>query len=373
MKERNLWTSIFEKVEKDYMQSKHKYSVTVSLKLLRKTIADINNDLTDCNTKPEISKKLSNILLFFWIISNYYRVPPTNLVFIHTRKNNIELKKHCLRPLKKLYIYEVKGSYPEKIFIEEIIHKLSVCLSSIFYKFKLRIEFILNFIPVCLSSNKKYSTNDFDPSNCDSLTIFNKIVLLTPCPYALSGKYWGAPNWNESFSFSDNIKKIAYWLKVFLVVGKAARFDGFVVVLPSYYSNTINCLSTTLANFIQAISQDDRNSIDNLTNISGDKNWSFLYSNETMFITALGVCYEENNPRHTYGINSTIFFLQPDFTLRSIDALRKDRERFTREKIRSAFSKNGISYTNTKSPKEHQRYIRSEYAGKEVVEWWKLL
>ncbi|TQV82392.1 hypothetical protein FKG94_06505 [Exilibacterium tricleocarpae] len=373
MKENNLWASVFESIEKNYIQSKYKYSAIVSLRLLRKAIENTDNGLLDYSSKSETYKKLSSILLFFWVISNYYRVSPANLTFIHKRKSDISFKESCLFFLKSLYSYEIKSNYPDKFFIEEGIYDLSIYLSSLFFKFKVRVEFVLDLISDSLSSSKNFSTNSFDPSNCDSLNKFNAIVSLTPCPYALSGKYWGAPNWDEKHSFSDNVKNISCWLKVFLVVGKAARLDGFIVVLPPRYSYTVSCLSVTLANFIRIISEDDRNSIDNLSNVNSDENWSFIYSDEPMFITALGVCYEANNPRHTYGVNNTIFFLQPDFTLRSIDALSQDKEQLTRKKIRNIFEKNGVSYTNIKSPREPQRYIRSEYAGKEVVEWWNSL
>lgn len=158
-----------------------------------------------------------------------------------------------------------------------------------------------------------------------------------------------------------------------MTVAKKEQFKGFAVRMPAKFSDTLDNLSKTVAQFLAALNKIDPAHSDCLKQDIDASGWKYSWAGETMFLTAFGTCYPEKHARNPYGFGKTYFFFQPDFVLRKHPGLTDGREEQSRARILQNFSRNEMAYDNEGKEKEVQRYIRPMEAKDPAVRWWDYL
>jgi hypothetical protein len=209
----------------------------------------------------------------------------------------------------------------------------------------------------------------YDPCMNDAVYSFREIQKNTACPFAPSSRYWGAPNWKNNKSETENWRVIATELLKFLIVSRKEKLDGFIVSAPSYFSENIESLACFFAKSLKTLSSYDSKK-SNCLNKEIDCLWNYEFEGEAMFISVFGTCYDRSNPRFTFGQSATFLFFQPNHTLRFHPSLIDGKEPRTRKWVAKLFENSNSSFSNEYASFEAARYIRPIHINGDIVQWW---
>jgi hypothetical protein len=218
---------------------------------------------------------------------------------------------------------------------------------------------------------------DFDASTARSLDFFAAITQRTFCPFAGKSRLWGAPDYDATRPFAQNMQASLPSLRAFVRVLPTDGLDGYVYAFPvSVFGGSV----TGLARLFRAV-------LGFLTGQSGDQatdpggpaapklapsevlqpSWRLFILGEQFFASVFAPFYRSGHSRHTYESRDWIFImLQPESAIHQY--IPHDAFDARSQGIRERYAESFQSYDLAEF--EADRFLLPLNPGDEPVRWY---
>jgi YqcI/YcgG family len=219
-------------------------------------------------------------------------------------------------------------------------------------------------------SPRRY-VSPFDPGTAPVLRKIAPIRDATFCPFAKRSRLWGAPDFDPSMSFDENMHRSVNSLRVFIRVAQREPLDGFVYGFPvDPDAHTLEELQGITARFIFFLTRTcNRQSKEQLQeDIRTDPKWRFRIYGEECFVNVFSPIYSSTHSRFTYAVRDMMFImLQPETSFHSL--IKKQDFQTQRDRIRAAFESRLQGYILDDS--EANRFVLPIRHSDEPVSWYR--
>lgn len=157
---------------------------------------------------------------------------------------------------------------------------------------------------------------EFDPSCAPAVRLIRPIQEQTYCPFAQRSFLWGAPPYDRSRSFRENMDAAVPWVLRFVRALDGDVVDGFVFAFPTdVFGESLDDLGRLFRSFIDYL-------ISTLTSAAPAgldvdavtaKDWYLVLAGEECFVSVFAPCYPHDHSRYMHGVDGwMIFMLQPE-------------------------------------------------------------
>ena len=149
----------------------------------------------------------------------------------------------------------------------------------------------------------------------------------------------GAPDYDLSLSFDENMHRSTHSLRVFIRVARREPLDGYVYGFPIDPStHSIDEVKSKTAGLIFFLSRTCNRKTEEIVReeIRSDSSWRFSVYGEECFVNVFSPIYSSTHSRFTYTVRDMMFImLQPETSFHAL--IKKQDFQTQRDRIRTAF------------------------------------
>lgn len=214
--------------------------------------------------------------------------------------------------------------------------------------------------------NRPKFTTPSPESNEKVLLRFNNIRLKSQCTYAHKAKTYGAPDWINSLSVSENLARLLPSFSNFVVVAEKEGIDGFIIQVtdPSLYStpDDVKALVLEVVRFFKDLELEKMDAKARASFLKyleskgkNDKQWcdyGIYYEKKLFFLTPFAPCFPPSSSRYGFGEKDLFFLIQSTSSFALLQQLTGgdwNKTMTLRDKVRENFAKAGRPYAATQA------------------------
>lgn len=179
----------------------------------------------------------------------------------------------------------------------------------------------------------------FDPGTAPVLEKIAPIRDSTFCPFAKKSRLWGAPDYDPSTSFEENMHRSIPSLRIFIRVAQREPLDGYVYGFPvDPPTHSLEEVKDKTARLVYFLSRTCNRQPERIVRdeILSNEHWRFTIYGEECFVNVFSPIYSATHSRFTYTVRDMMFImLQPETSFHTL--IKKQDFQTQRDRIRAAF------------------------------------